>query len=133
MPSKTCPQCSLTYGVRKLVCDCGHDFGCKRAGREAIKSGDALHPLYPEPGGWVLDKVKGMPDIYAPGPLPHGPVDVETVRDIVSYEGLGFAIYSYIPAERISDLQLRMLWRDARAATQKIVEYLEQTEVIDVD
>lgn len=125
MPSKTCPQCNAVHGARKLVCDCGHDFGCKRTGKEAVKSNVAHHPLYPEPGTWVLDKVKGMPSIDPPDELPQGSIDAETVKLIVTYEGLGFTIYSYIPAERISDSHLRKLCRDARAAMQKVAEYLE--------
>lgn len=125
MPNKVCPECHATYGARKLVCDCGYDFGCKRTGKEAVKAGDVPHPLYPEPGTWVLDKVKGLPDINPPDDLPSGQIDVEMVREFVAYEGLGFVIYSLIPAERISDSHLRTLWREARAAMQKVVEYLE--------
>ncbi len=126
MPQKICPKCGSKFGVRKLVCDCGHDFGCKRSGCAAVKAGQANHPLYPEPGAWVLDKTKGMPDIDPPEPLSQGPIDATTVRDIVSYEGLGYTIYSFISVECISDTQLRKLWREARAAMQRIVEYLEE-------
>lgn len=128
MPSKTCPNCNTMHGARKLKCDCGHDFGCKRTGKEAVRSGDAPHPLYPEPGTWVLDKTKGMPNIGPPNDLPCGPVDSVTVKHVVAYEGLGYAIYSYIPVGRISDPQLRKLWRDARAAMQKVVEHLEEVD-----
>jgi len=110
------------------VCVCGHDFGCKRTGTEAVKSGDVPHPLYPEPGTWALDKMKGMPDIEPPDPLPHGPIDAGTVKLIVTYEGLGSTLYSCIPAERISDSHLRKLWRKARLAVQEIVEYLETVQ-----
>lgn len=120
MPSKTCPECGAVHGSRKLTCDCGHDFACKRNGQTGTP-----HPLYPEPGAWVADKVKGMPDISPPEPLPKGPIDAPTVKEIVSYEGLGYTLYSYIPAKRISDPKLRKLWQDARAGMQKIVEYLE--------
>jgi len=125
MPSKTCPECSTVHGARKLVCDCGHDFACKRTGKEAVKSGDASHPLYPEPGTWVLDKTKGMPGIEPPEDLPRGPIDAETVEHHVAHEGLGFTVYSLIPAERISDPHLRKLWQKTRAAMQEVVEYLE--------
>ena len=125
MPNKVCPECNTTHGARKLACDCGHDFGCKRVGKEAVKSGDAPHPLYPEPGTWVLDEMRGMPRIDPPEALPRGQIDVAIVKDHVAYEGLGFTIYSFIPAERISDSQLRKLWREARAAMQKVVDYLE--------
>lgn len=128
MPSKSCPNCNTSHGARKLVCDCGHDFGCKRVGKEAVKSGDVPHPLYPEPGGWALHKMRGMPDIEPPEDLPHGPIDAKMVKEIVSYEGVGYTVYSYIPAERISDSQLKKLWREARAAMQKVVEYLEEVD-----
>ncbi len=128
MPNKTCPQCNAAHGARKLVCDCGHDFGCQRTGKEAVKSGDAPHPLYPEPGGWVLDKMKGMPDINPPEPLPSGPVNAATVKDHVAYDGLGYTIYTFIPAERISDPELRRLWREARTAMQKVTDYLEEVD-----
>ena len=121
MPRKTCPQCNAKHGVRKLVCDCGHDFGCKRV-RE-------VHPLYPEPGAWIVDRVKGMTFDMAPEPLPSEPLNASAVKDLVSFEGLGFSIYSYIPPGRISDLQLRALWQDARAAMQKVVEYLEKFDM----
>ncbi len=126
MPRKTCPQCNATHGVRKLVCDCGYDFGCKRA--EA--AGKAVsHPLYPEPGAWIVDKVKGMSFDMAPEPLASESLDALAVKDLVGYEGLGFSIYSYIPAGRINDLQLRALWQDARIAMQKVTEYLEKFNV----
>jgi len=126
MPSKTCPSCGTSYGARKLVCECGHDFGCKRRGKVAVAG---PHPLYPEPGAWVADTVKGMPDIQPPEPLPKGPIDASTVKEIVSYEGLGYTLYSYIPPERISDPQLRRLWKDGGEAMRRIVEYLEDVSM----
>ena len=126
MPQKVCPKCGLKFGVRKLECDCGHDFNSSRTRKTTVKVGRAPHPLYPEPGAWVLDKMKGMPVICPPEDLPRGPVDTLTIKDIVEYEGLGYAVYSFIPAKRISDPQLRKLWREARAAMQEIVEYLEE-------
>lgn len=124
MPRKICPECQASHGVRKLKCDCGHDFSCKRTGKAAVKAGQVPHPLYPEPGAWVADTMKGMPNISPPEPLPRGSIDVLTVKDHISYEGLGYAVYSFIPADRISDSELRRLWREARAAMQRVVEYL---------
>jgi len=122
---KICPKCGVEHGARKLACECGHDFGCKRTGKAAVRAGDTSHPLYPEPGGWVADKMKGLPDIVPPEPLPRGPVSASIVKEITSYEGLGYSIYSYIPAKRISDPELRKLWGEARAAMQRVVEHLE--------
>jgi hypothetical protein len=124
MPSKKCPDCGKVYGVRQLTCECGHDFGCKRSGK-VMKCCQAPHPLYPEPGAWVADTVKGMPDISSPEPLPQGPLDAATVKEVVSYEGLGYTVYTYIPPERIADSQLRKLWQEARTAMQRVVGYLE--------
>ena len=120
MPMKSCPQCGAEHGARKLVCDCGHDFQCKRAVKR--------HPLYPEPGAWVLDQVRGLPELPPPDPLPLGPVSASQVKEHVAHEGLGFCVYSYIPADRISDAGLRKLWTKARAAVQEIVEYLETVD-----
>jgi len=113
MPLKVCPECGVKHGPRKKECDCGHAFIAK-----------SNHPLIPEPGGWVLDTGRGMPKIEQPGPLPKGQLDTEIVRDIISYEGLGFTIYSLIPANRIKDRRLQKLWSDARAAMQKVQEHI---------
>jgi len=126
---KRCPDCGTSHGARKLVCECGHDFGCKRNGKAvikvAMKAGQVPHPLYPEPGAWVADTAKRMPEISPPEPLPKGPIDASIVKEVVSYEGLGYAIYSFIPPARIFDPQLRALWQEARAAMQRVVGYLE--------
>jgi hypothetical protein len=114
VPLKTCPECGEQHGPRKKECECGYAF--------ITKGSSASHPLVPEPGGWVLDTYKGLPEIEPPEPLPKGQLDVETVRDTVAYEGLGFCIYSLIPASRIKDRRLRKLWSDARAAMQKVQE-----------
>jgi hypothetical protein len=113
MPLKTCPKCDAKHGPRKKLCECGHDFTSKIS-----------HPLVPEPGGWVLDDLKGMPTIEQPEPLPRGQLTREQVEAEVSYSGLGFCVYSLIPVNRIKDRKLRGLWVKARAAMQKVVEEL---------
>ena len=116
MPFKTCPKCKVKHGARKKQCDCGHSFTI----------GD--HPLYPEPGGWIMDTLKGFPPIHEPEPIPRGrKITNEEVRDQVAYEGLGFSIYSWIPCNKIKDKQLATLWKKARAEMQKVVEYIEKT------
>jgi hypothetical protein len=117
MPKKTCPQCKTTHGSRKKVCECGHDFGVKSNGKPSA--------LYPEPGGWVLDKTRGMPSIDPPEPLPSGSIDLATLKHHVAYEGLGYCIYELIPSRKINDEKARSLWRKARQAMQAIVEYLD--------
>jgi hypothetical protein len=114
MSLKTCPKCSKKLGTRTKVCKCGHAFATK-----------SNHPLVPEPGGWVLDTYKGLPEIDPPAELTSGKLTVQQVYEQVSYEGLGFCIYHLIPAAKIKDAKLRKLWSDARAALGKIKEYLD--------
>jgi hypothetical protein len=67
-----------------------------------------------------------MPKLSPPGELPDGLIGTKELRDEhIAYEGLGFCIYTYIPASKIEDSKLRVLWKDARAAMQKIVNYME--------
>ena len=117
MPLKQCPNCDTEWGTRKKVCDCGYTF---------ITGG---HPLAPEPGAWVLDEMKGMPKLEPPGELPDGNrcLSMAEIRDhYVAYEGLGFCIYEYIPAEKIKDPTLRSLWMQAQKAMQSVVTWMEQ-------
>lgn len=114
MPKKTCPECNAKHGTRKKVCECGYAFVTK-----------SNHPLVPEPGGWVIDDYKGLPTIDPPDfNWPKGKLPTDMVRDEVSYHGLGFCIYSAIPADRIKDAPLRKLWKEARAKMMQITEYL---------
>jgi len=108
---KTCPKCKKKHGTRKKVCDCGHSFASKGKGVE--------------PGGWVNDPTKGMPKLSDPGPLPSGKVSNAEMQDQIAYEGLGYCLWDYIPAERIASAKLRALWRKARKAMQDIVEHLD--------
>jgi len=139
MPFKVCPKCNTKHGVRRLICTCGHDFACKRGGKQVVSTETIVEPHkkhhrrethetheYPEPGTWVWDRPKGMPSICPPLDLPQGLLSAGIVKAQVSYEGLGFCIYNFIQADRIADLYLRELWIQARAAMQKIVGYLEQ-------
>lgn len=53
----------------------------------------------------------------------------DELRDqFIACEGLGFCIYSYIPANKIADGKLRSLWTKARRAMQDIVEHLGQSK-----
>ena len=112
---KQCPSCHAEWGTRKKVCDCGHEF--------------MGHPLAPEPGAWVLGDTKGMPKLEPPGALPEGNrcLSMAQIRDeYVAYEGLGFCIYEYIPAEKIKDPTLRSLWTQAQEAMRSVVIWMEQ-------
>lgn len=122
MPVKICPKCQMKHGPRRLICECGHDFQVRRKNK---KSDKAPHALYPEPGAWLADKMKGMPPVFPPDPLPSGAVTIVFIKEQVSYEGLGYCVYDLIPADRITDPQLRKMWEKTRAAMQEIVGYLE--------
>lgn len=118
MPSKICPDCGKKHGSRKKKCDCGHSF--------SVKS----HPLYPEPGGWVLDTYSGMPKIEPPYPLEKGCIlTLEEVQEQISYEGLGFCVYNFIQPEMIEDLKLRGLWIKASKALRDIIGYIDGFEL----
>ena len=112
---KQCSACHKEWGTRKKVCDCGHAF-------------TGSHPLAPEPGAWVLGNIKGMPKLEPPGELPDGDrcLGMAEIRDhYVAYEGLGFCIYEYIPAEKIKDPKLQTRWKKARQAMQDVVIFME--------
>ncbi len=85
------------------------------------------HPLYPEPGAWVLSKTRGMPELDPPKPITQDTkLEAQEIRDqYVAYEGLGYCVYEYVPTGLIADKQLARLWQTARVALQEIVEYLE--------
>ena len=124
MALKTCPKCAAKHGPRKKMCDCGHCF------LDPLDPRTHSHPLYPEPGAAVCDTYHGLPQMEPPGPLPKdGLLTSRALRDeYVAYEGLGFCVYHYIPAERIFASGLRQKWARARAAMQAIVEYLDATK-----
>ena len=83
------------------------------------------HPLYPEPGAWVLGNMHGLPEICPPGSLPLR-LSIDDVRTQVTYEGLGFCIYEYISPERITDKTLREAWRVAKAAMNEVCRLLDE-------
>lgn len=134
MPFKVCPKCGTKHGVRRLLCDCGHDFACKRPERLVGPSEGQKRKRrkkdefpYPEPGTWIWDRPKGMPPICPPSTLPAGSLSAGRIKEQVSYEGLGFCIYGFIRADKIADPKLRELWVQARSTMQEIVHYLDQT------
>lgn len=114
MPLKTCPECQKVHGPRKKVCECGHDFGVKTA----------HGGTYPEPGSRVIEHMKGMPEVEL-GAIVTNVLPTEEVSQQVSIEGLGYCIYTLIPANKIEDPTLRSLWKIARKAMQDIVVWLD--------
>ena len=109
---KTCQSCGREHGARKLVCECGFDFKKKATS------------LIPEPGAWVVNEQRGMPKIQSPEPYEDGPITTATIKEQVLYEGLGYCIYSWIPADRIKDKKLAKMFADAREKMQAIHKYL---------
>jgi len=84
--------------------------------------------LTPEPGHWVAEDRRGLPDIAPPEPLPRDRL-LETweIRDhYVAYEGLGYCVYTYIPVGKIADPKLKKLWHEARVAMRRVVEHMER-------
>lgn len=82
------------------------------------------HPLYPEPGASVLDSWDGLPKMKCPQ-LIEGMLSVSDVADLVSYEGLGYCIFTYIPSGKIKDRELGRLWEKARKAMVVVLERLD--------
>ena len=114
MALKTCPKCGEQCGPRKKKCSCGYMFTLSN------------HPLYPEPGGWVLTTFKGLPEIPQPDDLPRNrKMTNREIQNYVAYEGLGFAIYTLIPPDKIKDKRLAQLWSKAQVEMRKVVAYLE--------
>jgi len=119
MPHKSCPKCRKMHGPRKKVCECGHNFGVRSS-----KSHPLTHPLAPEPGGWVLDDMRGMPKIGPSPPLDGEPMTNAEVIQCVAYEGLGYCIYSYIDPSKIVDSRLRTKWEKAQKAMREVQSFL---------
>jgi hypothetical protein len=84
------------------------------------------HPLYPEPGAWVLGKTQGLPEINPPEHLDIKNLTSDQVAQIVEYEGLGVCVMGYIPSEKIRDTQLRKRWTKAKQALGEVVDYLDR-------
>lgn len=87
---------------------------------------------YPEPGRWVLDTAHGMPEIVPPGPLPSRKLSKQELQEYVSYEGLGFCIFEFIPTKSVADAHLAKLWRKARAAMADIIDCLGEAPEVEV-
>lgn len=118
MPLKICPECEAEHGPRKLQCDCGYVFSAKKNKNDKKAVNDYI------PGGyfrWHEEMPTGK-KIEPPDPLPkRGKIDIDVVRDYVSYHGLGDAI-EFIPAKKIEDTELRKLWQTALKNLKKVHE-----------
>lgn len=118
MPFKQCPVCNAKCGVRTITCKCGADFSqYKKASPEQTKL---------SMGEWVDDMPKGMKVTPVKEPMEAcgDKLSNDDVKDEISFEGLGYTIYSYIPASRLADKELAKRWLAARQSMQEVVEYL---------
>jgi len=90
------------------------------------------HPLYPEPGAWVVGTRQrtGLPEIYPPEHGVSNGMTLDQVRDYVAYEGLGYCLCSFIAADKIKDPTLKKLWAEARQAMKKVIVYLDQPKKV---
>ena len=86
------------------------------------------HKLSPEPGAWVCDTFRGLPELDAPEHEVGGPLTARQVADEVEYHGLGFCILEYITPDKITDPILQRRWGKARKALQSVKMYLERED-----
>ena len=112
MPLKKCEGCGKENGVRAKKCK-----GC------AAPFPDKKNPPYIPGGTWRYDKVKGMPDVYPPPELSRGEVDTEEIKEYVIYEGVPDSV-ELIPAKKIKDKELRVLWKKAQAALSDVKRFV---------
>ena len=76
-------------------------------------------------GSSTWERPKGMPEPFEPEPIPRDrQLSKEEVCRYVEFEGLGFCIYTLVPASKIEDEKLRSLWMLARKSMQEIIGYL---------
>lgn len=122
MPTKKCPKCSANNHVRRNSCiSCGELFHKKESVKNIKESKNSV-----EPGNWINDKVKGMPEIKLPEPLTTKQLTKEEIRDIVSEEGLGYSITDYINPNSIIDDKLKEMWKTTRKMLKEIKVYIYQ-------
>ena len=117
MPYKKCGVCGTDNGVRSKVCKkCAAKFAPSNA------------PDYIDEGGWVYEKVSGMPPIHKPPSLPSQSLTDEDLRRYIEYHGLGYCVSTYIPPAKIGDKKLQKLWLVAKQALINIKEALYDEE-----
>ena len=86
------------------------------------------HKLSPEPGAWVCDAFRGLPELEAPGHEVGENLTAHLVADEVEYHGLGFCVLGYIAPDKITDPILQRRWEEARKALQSVKLYLERED-----
>ena len=128
MAYKTC-KCGKKCGVRSLKCpSCGVLFNESVPKKPAppknklVKEGSTVEREMIEPGLWVLDKTKGMPNVSRPPSLsPTIKLNNIELRDHIVYEGLGYCIYNYITPNMILDKKIAKLWKEVHKIMIEIV------------
>lgn len=112
MPLKQCPKCSKECGPRTKICpSCNYDFNIQSSSStkttvKKSKQDSSLTKNVIGQGTWIYDTTKGLPVVEIPEPLTEKKLSVEQVREYISYEGLGYCIFTYIDAKKISDKPL---------------------------
>jgi hypothetical protein len=126
MPHKICVKCNKQCGVRTKICECGEPFTKKD--KVPVNNIDDKTLAQKSIGTWINDIPKGMPKVSMPAGLESEPklLDNKTIKHYVSYEGLGFAITTYIPVDRIEDEKLKEMWDEAKQKMIEIIDYLEK-------
>lgn len=127
MPYKICPKCNEQNGVRSHECKkCGEKFEIKKE-KSVDKNAAALEKIEAQyaRGSWISDKPhKGMPKLSDPEPQ-NNDLNLTEIRDIISYEGLGWSIHHYIQPSQITDPKLREMWIEAKNKMIEITIYIE--------
>ena len=75
-------------------------------------------------GAWVYDMPKGMKKVSRPEPLEYGKkLSIDNIKEHISYDGIGFCIFEFIPATKIEDKELSKRWNTAKRAIDRVVQY----------
>ena len=128
MPNKTCKNCQHKSHVRVRICpSCQQEFVKKISKTKKEKSNRQKKIAKIAVGSWIDDTPKDMPKVSMPSGLENEPqfLNNDTVKEYISYEGLGFCLMDYIPSNRLEDKDLKVLWEEARLKMVEIIKHLE--------
>lgn len=129
MPVKQCPKCSIANAVARKTCSaCGEVFTKikkEKLSKKKEKTKSNVIDTDITIGGWAKNIDKGMPKIEEPEPLPTNKrLNLTEIREIVSYEGLGYSILEYVDPKKIMDDVLRDMWTIAKKQLIEIKMYV---------
>lgn len=120
MPEKTC-VCGQKSHVRVKICP-----SCNKVFEKKEKTAKIDNKISTDItiGAWAKDIPKGMPKIEEPEPLKNVRLSVSEIRNIISEEGLGYAIIEYVDPKKITDDILRGMWTIAKKQLMEIKMYV---------